>query len=101
MGRTKDPRPLQLKLRVLAPAGTTRAELLAAMDAAVTTGVLPDGFALRWIDWRKAEKGRRGAEQRAEGVITDTDVLSALKGFWGAMTHPTAHVRVNKVEGEG
>lgn len=90
--RTLDPRVLQLKIRVRAPKGTTREELLAAIEDAALTRVLAPGFTVHWIDWRKGEGGTAN-----EGRITQA-LADELHAFYFALTAPETRVRVERVE---
>lgn len=90
--RTVDPRVLQLKIRIQAPAGTTREQLLHTLETAIATGTLPDGWAIHWIDWRKGTGGTANS-----GTIRD-DALTALKDFWLAIRHSGTEIRVERAQ---
>lgn len=58
MPRKRDKRPLHLKIRVLAPKGATRNDVLRVVKRAASTGFLEAPYQLRWLDWTKGSSGR-------------------------------------------
>ena len=75
-----DPRRLHLKLRVILTRAMTAETARLLLDQAVTTGIVPPGIRLEWLDWQKgdggsARGGRLSPVRRAE-----------LRAFYGAMT---------------
>lgn len=91
MAKTRDPRPLMLKLRVIAPAGQTRQQVIDTLLEAARTGELPDRWKLRWMDWGK------GTEGVATGRMT-THLLTELQLFVAALTHPHTRLRAERPE---
>lgn len=89
--RAVDPRTLQLKIRVRAPKGTPRDDVLRVLLAAAESGVLPAGYTLHWIDWRKGTEGHVNA-----GRLT-RDLATELRAFVSALTDPHTHTDVNRV----
>lgn len=79
-GRHIDRRPLHLKIRVQLTKAMTADEARALLHRAVTTGRVPPGIRIHWIDWEKGMEGRV-----ARGRVRD-DIHSALRDFYGAIT---------------
>lgn len=88
--RTLDPRVLQLKIRIRAPRGTTRAELLEELERAMHLGYLSPGWAVSWVDWRKGE-GRHENTGQLSG-----DLVRELRVFYDAITSPATQLRVER-----
>lgn len=93
MNRAVDPRQLQLKIRVRAPKGTPRDDVLRTVLEAAESGVLTPGYQIHWIDWRK---GREGTIEN--GGRIDRDVATELRNFVHALTDPHTHTDVNRVD---
>lgn len=92
VSRAVDTRQLQLKIRVRAPKGTPRDEVLRVLLDAAEQGVLPPGYTIHWIDWRKGTEGHVNA-----GRIT-RELAVELHGFVAALTDPHTHTDINRVD---
>lgn len=91
--RIKDPRPLQVKIRVTARKGMIKNEedLIAIVQGIIESRVVPAGVTVHWIDWKKGTGGRAN-EGRIEANIAD-----ALEDFWFAIIHEDAELALKKV----
>lgn len=91
MGR--DPRPLQIKIRVTARKGLIQSQedLIAIVRDTIADRVVPDGVTIHWVDWQKGTGGKANA-----GRITG-DIAEALELFWDAITSEDSQVALQKV----
>jgi hypothetical protein len=83
-GRKKiDQRPLQVKIRVTARKGLikTKQDLLDLIESTISTGNVPEGVTIHWIDWKKGTGSKAN-----EGHITD-EIAKELEAFWLAVSH--------------
>lgn len=89
----KDPRPLQIKIRVTAQKGliNSQEDLIAILQETVVTRVVPDGVTLHWIDWQKGTGGK------ANSGRLETDLADQLESFWFAIAHEDSQVALKKV----
>lgn len=89
----KDPRPLQIKIRVTARKGLIKSQedLIAILQETVTTRRVPDGVTLHWIDWQKGTGGK------ANSGRLDHDLADQLESFWFAIAHEDSEVALTKV----
>lgn len=89
----KDPRPLQIKIRVTARKGLIKSQedLIAILQETVTTRRVPEGVTLHWIDWQKGTGGKANSG-RIEGDLADQ-----LEAFWFAIAHEDSTVALKKV----
>lgn len=92
--RVKDPRPLTVKIIVVARMAMPIAEHERAVRHAVERGVLEPGFRLLYADWQKG-KGRHVRSGRIR-----KDVARELVNFYGALHWPHTTVRAAMVEKE-
>jgi hypothetical protein len=90
----KDPRPLQIKIRVTARKGMIQSQedLIAILQETVSTRVVPDGVVIHWIDWQKGMGGK------ANSGRIDSDLAQQLEAFWFAIAHEDSEVALKKVE---
>jgi len=77
--KEKDIRPLQLKIRVVLTQRMTKDQARALLERAVSSGVVPPGIEIRWIDWRKGEHGQANTGRIPEPVHDE------LRAFYGAI----------------
>lgn len=92
--RRRDPRKLNLTIRVVAPRGTSREVLIAAIEKSIRySAVQPPIRAIHWVDWRKGE----GAHAHA-GRYVPPDLWDALKDFYAAITHANTKLRIGLAE---
>jgi len=89
----KDPRPLQIKIRVTARKGLIRSQedLIAILQQTVATRVVPDGVVIDWIDWQKGTGGK------ANSGRIERDLADQLEAFWFAIAHEDSEVALKKV----
>ncbi len=89
----KDPRPLQIKIRVTARKGMIRSQedLIVILQETVTTRRVPDGVTLHWIDWQKGTGGK------ANSGRLERDLADQLESFWFAIAHEDSEVALTKV----
>lgn len=92
----KDPRPLQIKIRVTARKGMIQSQedLIAILQETVSTRTVPDGVTIHWIDWQKGTGGK------ANSGRIDHDLAGQLEAFWFAIAHEDSEVALKKVEVE-
>ena len=89
MGKTRDPRSLSLKIRVIRPVGTSDRDTIDTIERALRTGVLPKGWRIKWVDWAKGDEGS------ASGRLSGSQ-LADLRVFYEAITHANTRLRVEK-----
>lgn len=92
-GRRRDTRPLHLKMRVRILRRMSQAQMLALVERAIASGVVPPGIEIRWIDWQKGE-GRYANE----GRLPDP-VLDELRAWYGIMQKGAVRVAPVKPAG--
>lgn len=90
----KDPRPLQIKIRVTARKGMIQSQedLIAILQETVTTRIVPDGVTIHWVDWQKGEGGSANS-----GRIESAKLADELQAFWFAIAHEDSEVALQKV----
>ena len=93
--RQRDPRKLNLTIRLIAPKGTPRDVLLAALDKSIRyESVQAPITEIRWMNWKKGEEGG----PVAQGAYVPPQLWAALKDFYAAITHPRTRLRIGQVE---
>lgn len=93
--RRRDPRKLNLTIRLVARAGATREQLIDALEASIRQSqVQPPIKEIHFVDWRKGVAGG----PIAQGRYVPPALWSALKDFYAAITHPKTKLRVGRVE---
>ena len=92
--RVRDPRKLNLTIRLVAPRGTPRAVLIDALERSIRfSAVQAPITAIHWVNWRKGDDQHAHAGQYVEPALWD-----ALKDFYAAITHPKTRLRVGQAE---
>lgn len=93
--RKRDPRKLNLTIRLVAPRGTPRAVLIEALELSIRYSAVQAPIrAIHWVDWKKGAGG-----QAYSGRYVPPAMWEALKDFYRAITHPMTKLRVGLAEG--
>lgn len=94
--RRRDTRPLHLKIRVRLRRPMTEAEMLALVERAVSSGVVPPGIEIRWIDWAK------GTGRSANSGRLPDPVYKELRDWYGLISKTALRVApVKRTKREG
>jgi hypothetical protein len=92
--RGRDPRKLNLTIRLVAPRGTPRDVLIEALEKSIRhERVEPPITAIHWVNWKKGEGG-----DVVGGQYVPPQMWQALKDFYAAITHPKTRLRVGQAE---
>ncbi len=89
----KAERPLHVKIRVVLNRAMTVGEARQKLQRTVRTGIVQEGIAVAWIDWRRPESARHAKG----GTYLGEQARDALAAFYGAIHHPDSHTRVEVI----
>lgn len=93
--RARDPRKLNLTIRLVAPKSTPRAVLIDALERSIRyEKVQAPITAIHWVDWQKGT----GGDISGQGRYIHPDLWQALKAFYAALTHPKTKLRIGRAE---
>jgi hypothetical protein len=90
-----DTRPLHLKFRVVVTKRMRMRTMQKLLQRAVSTGIVPAGIEIRWIDWSKGHEGRANEGRLPEPVHDDLQV------WYGALFAPQSQVKYALVDRGG
>lgn len=91
--RARDPRKLNLTIRLVAVKDTPRAVLIDALERSIRFQAVQHPIsAIHWVNWRKGEEGG----PIHSGQYVPPQMWDALKDFYAAITHPKTKLRIGR-----